>query len=36
MVPQGTPDPCRDPTLLQDVAIMHWNGGGVGGPTVQH
>ena len=36
LVPQGTPDPCRGPTLLQDVAIVHWNGRGVGGPTVQH
>lgn len=34
--PPGTPNPCRGPTLLQDVAIMHWNGRGVGGPTVQH
>ena len=30
------PDPYRGPTLLQDVAIMHWNGCRVGGPTVQH
>lgn len=33
---KASPTPVEAPTLLQDVAIMYWNGCGVGGPTVQH
>lgn len=32
----GSPDPCPGTTLLEDIAIMHWDGRGVGSPTVQH
>lgn len=30
--PSRCPRPYQGPTLLQDVAIMHWNGRCVGGP----
>lgn len=35
-LPQAALEPPQGPTLLEDIAIVYWDGCSMGGPTVQH